>query len=203
MTAQHRRTCDRLTEPSTPHAPLPSTSPGWRDRLRLAVADALQDKGRLGCGAVIALLAFFVLRGFLPGLQGNRLPPELETAIAEAYKRCDEDFPIRPGDVRMPTCDVVRAERIGAGKLPSNAAAEGVTAVVCYRVELERLYWGETGPQKHEMAWAMRTASKVGVLQEGKWVLFPDEEQTDAARWVDYGCPGEYESSRGLEPRRS
>ena len=169
----------------------------------MTVAEALEDKGRLGCGFMVALTAFFVLRGFLPGLQGNRMPPALETAIAEAYKRCEEGFPIQPGDVRMPTCDVIRAERIGEGRLPASAAAEGVTAVVCFRVELERLYWGESGPQKHEMAWAMRTVSKVGVLQGGRWTLFPDEEQADAARWVDYGCPGEYESSTSLEPRRS
>ena len=192
-----------MNEPPPPDAPLVPASPAWKDRLRRILADALDDKGRLGCGVVIALIAFFVLRGFLPSLQGNRLPPALETAIAEAYKRCDDDFPIQPSEVRMPTCDVVRAERIGAGKLPANAAAEGVTAVVCYRVELERLYWGESGPQKHEMAWAMRTVSKVAVLQAGTWTLFPDEEQADAARWVEYGCPGEYESSTSLEPRRS
>lgn len=73
----------------------------------------LEDRLRLGFGLVTAVLAFFVLRGIVPGLQGNRLPPALATAIAEAYKRCDEDFPIRPGDVRMPTCDIVRAELTG------------------------------------------------------------------------------------------
>ncbi len=194
---------DGVTEPSPPHAPPPSVSPGWRSRLRTSLVGALEDRGRLGCAIVIALVAFFVLRGIVPGLAGNRLPPALETAIAEAYRHCDEDFPIHPGDVRMPTCDVVRARRIGAGRPPAGAAGEGIAAVVCYRVELEQLYWGEMGPQKHEMAWAMRTVSKVGVLKGGMWTLFPDEEQADAARWVDFGCPGEYESSRGLEPRRS
>lgn len=74
---------------------------------------------------------------------------------------------------------------------------------MCFRVELERLFWGESGPQQHEMAWAMRTVSKVGVLRGGRWALFPDEEHADAARWLEYGCPGEYESSTSLEPRRS
>jgi hypothetical protein len=192
-----------MTVPSPTHAPPVPPAPGGRGRLRQVAAAALEDKPRLGCGLVLAVLAFFVLRGIVPGLQGNRLPPALEVAIAETYRRCDEDFPIRPGDVRMPTCDVARPTRIGAGQLPANASAEGITSVVCYRVELERLFWGETGPQKHEMAWVMRTVSKVGVLQRGVWVLFPDEEQADAARWEDYGCPGEYESSTSLETRRS
>jgi hypothetical protein len=49
----------------------------------------------------------------------------------------------------------------------------------------------------------MRTVSEVAVRQAGMWTLFLDEEQADAARWVEYGCPSESESSTSLEPRRS
>lgn len=194
---------ERVNIPGPTGEPVPPLASGWRHRLGTAWAYATESPGRVAGAAVGIVVGFLVLRGFVPGAISKQLPPELESALADAYARCEQDFPIWPGEIRMPTCDVVRGERVGEGSLPPGAQAAGVTAVICYRVEIERLYWGEAGSQKHEMAWALRTASKVALREHGAWVLFPDEEQADAARWVEYACPGGYESSKGLVPRRS
>jgi hypothetical protein len=53
------------------------------------------------------------------------------------------------------------------------------------------------------MAWALRTYSKVAVMQDGEWILYPDKETADQARWIEYQCPGEFESSSGMVPRGS
>jgi hypothetical protein len=171
--------------------------------LRKAADAAWQNKGRIGCGVVVAFLGYLVLRGCVPALSSSHLPPKVESAVSEAYAHCDQDFPIWPGDVRMPTCDLVGTRLVGAGTVPSEAKDLDITRAICYQVEVERMFWGESGSWKHEMAWSIRTVSKVAVLQKGTWVLFPDEEETDAGRWVKYACPGPYESSSRPVPRRS
>ena len=103
----------------------------------------------------------------------------------------------------MPTCDLVGSRVVGAGTVPPEAKDLEITKAICYQVEVEQLFWGESGSWKHEMAWSIRTVSKVTVLQKGTWILFPDEESADAARWAEYDCPGPYESSSRLVPRRS
>lgn len=164
---------------------------------------AWEERGRIGCGLFVLFLGYLVLRGCVPGLSGNRLPAGLETAVSEAYEHCDQDFPIWPGEVRMPTCDVVTIRSAGAGIVPEDAKSLGIMRARCYYVDTEHLFWGESGPWKHEMAWALRTRSKVAVMREGEWILYPDEEAADQARWIEYRCPGEFESSSGMIPRRS
>jgi hypothetical protein len=176
--------------PATPFTPQAILRKAW------------DDKGRIGCGVVLAVLAFLVLRGCAPTLLGKRLPGDLETAVTEAHEHCNQDFPIWPGEIRMPTCDVVTIRDVGVGTVPPEMAAQGITRALCYHVDTEQLYWGEGGTWKHDMAWALRTYSKVAVLQDGKWVLFPDEDEGDRERWEEYACPGEYEASSGLVPRK-
>ena len=162
-----------------------------------------EDRRRIGCGLMVAALAFLTLRGCIPALSGKHLPAALETAVTEAYEHCDDTFPIWPGEVRMPTCDLVTIYSVGAGTIPQPMRAQGVTQAICYHVDTEHLFWGEGGAWKHEMAWALRTYSKVAVRQGGDWVLYPDEENADRARWAEYECRGEYEASSGIIPRRS
>ena len=172
-------------------------------RLGRAVQLALDNPARIGCGLALAGIAFLALRGCVPGLAGDRLPPKLEIAVTDAYKHCYDDFPIWSGDERMPTCDLVNIRVAGAGTVPTQSAAQRITRALCYHVDTEHLYWGEGGTWKHDMAWALRTYSKVAVLQDGEWILFPDEDQGDRGRWAEYACPGEYEASSGLVPRKS
>jgi hypothetical protein len=176
---------------------------GRLSRVRPALRLAWEERGRIGCGLVVILLGYLMLRGCVPGLLGNRLPAVLETAVVEAYEHCDQDFPIWPGEVRMPTCDLVTIRSVGAGTVPPDAQALGVRRARCYYVDVEHLFWGESGLWKHEMAWGLRTYSKVAVMRAGEWSLFPDEDSADRARWTEYRCPGDYQSSSGVVPRRS
>lgn len=121
----------------------------------------------------------------------------------ESYEHCDDTFPIWPGEVRMPTCDRVTIRSVGPGTVPAGRKLEGITRAYCYHVDVEHLFWGESGAWKHEMAWALRTYSKVAFLKDGEWVLSPDEDQADRARWSEYACPGQYEGSSRLAPRKS
>ncbi|MCX6069684.1 MAG: hypothetical protein NTU91_02325 [Chloroflexi bacterium] len=89
------------------------------------------------------------------------------------------------------------------GDVPQAMRAQRITRAFCHHVDTEHLFWGEAGTWKHDMAWTLRTYSKVAVLQDGDWVLYPDEEEADRARWAEYTCPGEYEASSGMVPRRS
>jgi hypothetical protein len=171
--------------------------------LREAPGTLVKNKERVGCGLVVAFLAFLTLRGCIPALSGNHLPAALETAVTETHEHCDDSFPIWSGDVRMPTCDSVQIRSAGAGTVPQAKQAAGITRAACYHVDVEHMFWGEGGSWKHEMAWALRTYSKVAVWQDGGWVLYPDEENADRERWAEYECRGEYEASSGLVPRRS
>ena len=184
-------------------ADLPSTEPGRFMRTRAALARVWEDRGRIGCGLVIVAISYLVLRGCVPALAGKRLPAVLETAVTKAYEHCDQDFPIWPGEVRMPTCDLVTVRAAGAGPVPSGSRAGGITRALNYHVDTEKLLWGEVGPWKHEMAWGLRTFSKVAVLRDGEWILCPDEDSDDRARWIEFQCPDEYEASSGMVPRRS
>jgi hypothetical protein len=181
----------------------PASASTLRSRARAGLSQAWEEKGRIGCGLGVVALAYLMLRGCVPALAGNRLPAVLETAVTESYKHCDQDFPIWPGEIRMPTCDLVTIRSAGAGKVPADAHALGIVRARCYHVDVEHLFWGESGTWKHEMAWALRTYSKVAALCDGEWILYPDEDNADRSRWIEYQCPGEYESSSSLVPRRS
>jgi hypothetical protein len=178
-----------------------SPAPNLPGRLKAAVRLAWGNKGRIGCGLVIASVAYLVLRGCVPALSGSRLPAALETAVADAYEHCDQDFPIWPGEVRMPTCDTVTIRSVGAGEVPQAMRAQGITRAICYHVDAEHMFWGEAGTQKHVMAWTLRTYSKVAVRQDGRWVLYPDEDEADRDRWAEFECPAEYEASSSLVPQ--
>lgn len=184
-------------------AGLPSLVSSGLNQAHSVLRRAWDDPGRIGCGLVVIALVYLMLRGCVPALAGNRLPAVLETAVTEAYEHCDQDFPIWPGEVRMPTCDLVTIRADGAGTVPAGSRANGITRALCYHVDTEKLFWGEVGQWKHEMAWALRTFSKVAVLDNGKWILYTDEENDDRARWTEFQCPGEYEASAGIVPRRS
>jgi hypothetical protein len=170
-------------------------------RIKAAVRLAWDNKGRVGCGLVVAVVAYLVLRGCVPAISGNNLPAAVETAVTEAYEHCDQDFPIWPGEVRMPTCDTATIRSVGAGTVPPASRARGITRAICYYVDIEHMYWAGGGTWKHDMAWALRTLSKVAVRQDGRWVLYPDEDEADRDRWAQFECPAEYEASSSLVPQ--
>lgn len=54
--------------------------------LREAPGTLVKNNERVGCGLVVAFLAFLTLRGCVPALNGNHVPAALETAVTEAYE---------------------------------------------------------------------------------------------------------------------
>lgn len=130
----------------------------------------------------------YLLRGCV--IERRLLPARIVDEITRQYVRCDEYFPIWPGEPRMPTCDEAEVAEIGSGTVPPADVSRGITKAVCYVVRSNNLYWGYN--VRHEMYWYIRTSSKVALFKDGEWVLFPDKEDDDRTRWSRYGCPGEY-----------
>ena len=81
----------------------------------------------------------------------------------------------------------------GEGVVLPQQAELGVTQAICYRITYENPYfWAQSQTQYEEIDFATRTTSKVTVLQDGEWLLFPDQELQDRERWDVYACPGAY-----------
>jgi hypothetical protein len=142
----------------------------------------------------IALALFFlywVLRGCLPG---NTMPAEVAEKIERNRIECitTEETAIHPGETRQPECGRMIVEMVKNGTVPASAQADGVTQAICYRITIENPRWETMGKTRHELIWAGRSYSKVAILKEGDWQIFPDEYLQDEQRWLDYGCPGEY-----------
>ena len=146
---------------------------------------------------VLALLLVVGAALLWRGIAGGRaLPAEVLDAIRQSYVVCIsmEETPIWPGEPRMPECGRVEVTVVGEGVVPDTARASGVTRAVCYRVVSENPYWRTLGETRHEVRWYGRIASKVAVLLNGEWQIFPDQGNLDEQRWADYSCPGPYES---------
>ena len=62
-------------------------------------------------------------------------------------------------------------------------------------------FWTTLATTRHVMIWKNRTASKVIVLQNGAWQIFPDQGGLDEQRWAAYACAETYESSSGEASR--
>ena len=147
-------------------------------------------------GAGLALLAFYILRGCIPGLQGHGgMPSSVYERIKKQSVTCLTDyFAIDPGERRQPDCGTVDIKVIGRGAVPANRQAAGVTRAICYKVTISNPYVDVNGTGVgHEEYWKSRQDSKVTVLQAGQWQIFPDQDADDAARWTEYACPGAYE----------
>ncbi len=142
----------------------------------------------LGC-----LIGYWVLRGCVPGLGGG-LPGAVDDAIRRQYTVCVTDTAIMPGEPRQPSCGQVTIVVSGTGAVPAEQHAEGVTRAVCYKATITTPQWTTLGTTRHEIGWSARIASKVAVLQNGAWQIFPDREDLDEARWTQYSCPASYES---------
>ncbi len=146
--------------------------------------------------AGLALLAFYLLRGCIPGLQGHGdMPSALYDRIERQYVNCLTDyFAIHPGERRQPDCGSVTIEVVGKGVVAPDQQAAGVTRALCYVATYTNPYVDVNGAGVgHDEYWKSRKASKVTVLQNGEWQLFRDVSLEDMARWQQFACPGTYE----------
>jgi hypothetical protein len=150
-----------------------------------------EEPQRLFYAALLGFLLFWILRGCVPG---RGLPSKLVAAIERTYITCisPEDTPIQPGVSRQPECGKINIEQVMEGVVPALEQSVGVTRALCYRVTVEYPRWQTMGQTRHEVLWSERSYSKVAVLENEKWQIFPDVDMQDEQRWLGYGCPGAY-----------
>jgi hypothetical protein len=86
---------------------------------------------------------------------------------------------------------------VAEGNVPLDGASTGVTRAVCFQVRLENPRWHTMAQTRHEIVFFEHTLYKIAVLKDGKWQSFPDDDQKDEQRWLNYGCPGVYKLDRG------
>lgn len=162
--------------------------------LRSRFEELLEEPKQLFYAALLGFLLFWILRGCMPS---NGLPNEVTQEIERTYITCisPEDTPIQPGVDRQPECGKVYYELVEEGVVPAPEQAAGVARVICYRVTVEYPRWQTMGQTRHEVLWSERKYSKVAVLDNETWRIFPDVDLEDEQRWLGYGCPGAYAES--------
>lgn len=145
--------------------------------------------------ALAAALGIYLLRSCFIGPEAA-LPPEVHEMIDRQYVHCVEvkGSEFVGGNQLESECSRVTTQVVGEGIVPPERQAFGESRAICYRITYENPYfWAQSQTQYEEIDFATRTASKVTVLQNGGWVLFPDQELQDRERWAAYACPGAYE----------
>ncbi len=168
-------------------------------KIRALLQQATENKTRLIIVLLIGLGVFWLLRGCIPGLDSDLLPSDVEDTITRTYTSCisRDDTPIQPNEARQPECGRVNIRVVGKGQVPADAQAAGITQAICYKVSIENPYWTTLATTRHEVEWKGRTASKVTVLQNNAWQIFPDQGNLDEQRWATFACPEAYESTTG------
>jgi hypothetical protein len=153
-----------------------------------------EDPKRLAYLLASGLVLFWILRGCIPGLDGNTLPGEVWDEIQREHIACirANDTPVWPGEGRQPECGQVELDLLEEGVVPPSAQAAGVSRVLCYQVTVENPRWQTMGQTRHEVLWSSRSYSKVALLQNGEWQTYPNEDRGDERRWLEFRCPGQY-----------
>lgn len=165
-------------------------------RAQAFIETVRDDPKRLAYWMVSGLLAFWILRSCIPGLHKDTLPAELLADIQRAHITCisADDTPVWPGETRQPECGRFEVEMAEEGVVPPSEQQTGVTRAICYRITVENPRWQTMGQTRHEILWTTREFSKVATFQNGTWQTFPHEDRLDEQRWLDFGCPGTYET---------
>ncbi|MBN1449802.1 MAG: hypothetical protein JW963_02215 [Anaerolineales bacterium] len=159
------------------------------------IGNLKENKEQLLWYALIACVALLLLRSCFSGPK-DALPTEVHQLIDRQYVNCVDvkGSSFEGGNQLEGECSSVATEVVGEGTIPPQEQALGVTRAICYRIQYENPYfWAQSQTQFEEIDFAKRTASKVTVLQNGGWVIFPDQEIQDRERWEAYACPGEYD----------
>lgn len=150
------------------------------------------DRSKLIRTLVVAIIAFLFLRSCI-STYSNSLPTEVTEQIERRYIQCisQDDTPIWPGEPRQPECGTVNTTLIGEGVVTPDQQAQGITRAICFKLEVDNPYWSTLGTTRHDVKWTGRTVFKVSTLQNGSWVIYPDQEIEDEKRWSTYSCPAQ------------
>jgi len=153
----------------------------------------IENKERAFQVLAIAVVALVIFRSCYSVSQDS-LPKEVQDIINARYGSCVEvprigRAPALDGPSRV--CTELTVNVLGQGSIPQQDQAGGISEAICFRVLIEKPYMtvNENIPSFD------RIASKVALLQEGEWVLYPDQYSQDGERWEAYGCPGAYDIS--------
>ena len=171
--------------------------------IRTRLQQVTENKTRLIVAIVIVLGAFWMLRGCIPGLHGDLLPTDVEETITRTYTTCVNpgDILLQPDEGLQPECGRVDIRAVGEGQVPADAQVAGVTRAICYKVSIESPHWDTGASVRHEVVWtSRRSTSKVTVLQNNAWQIFPDQGDLDEQRWATFACPEAYESTPSESP---
>ncbi len=139
-----------------------------------------------------ALLAYWLLLGWLPSIGALHLPSGLEAQLRQRYTVCVSDTPIWPGEPRQPECGQVTLDVVGEGNPPPDLSDAGADRAICFNMTITNPTWTTQGTTRHEIIRHSRLLSKVAIHRNGAWVVEPDEDQMDEARWTLFACPGPF-----------
>lgn len=151
----------------------------------------IENNERLLKVFAIALIAFLILRSCYSKSQDS-LPREIHETIDLRYGSCVEvmrvgNAPAVDGPTRV--CTELTTNVLGHGTITQKDLADGITEAICFRVLIEKPYMRVN----EEIPFAIRIASKVAILQNGKWIVSPDQYTQDSEQWAAYACPGEFD----------
>ena len=138
------------------------------------------------------LFLFYALGGCFPGLQSKGLPIEVSDEIQRNMISCVSVADTSPGYPIQPECGSFTVEMAEEGQIPTSAKEAGVSQVICYRITVNNPRWRTMQGVRMEIVSTSEVLSEVAILQNGEWQTFPDQEQQDEQRWIEYGCPGSY-----------
>jgi len=143
----------------------------------------------------IVLIVFLILRSCF-SIRKDSLPYEVHELINRRYGTCVDvkGSPFREGDNPQRECTELTTNVLGPGAIPQQDQVDGITEAICFRVLIDKPYfWAQSQTQYEEITFFSRIASKVAVLQNGEWVVLPDQYVQDSERWSAYTCPGEFD----------
>jgi len=155
------------------------------------IQNLIENNERLLKILAIALIAFLVLRSIY-SVSADSLPSEVYETINLRYGSCVEvkrvgDAPAVDGPTSV--CTELTTNVLGQGTITQHDQEEGITEAICFRVLIEKPYM----VLNEEIPFSTRIASKVAILQKGKWIVSPDQYSQDSEQWSAYACPGKYE----------
>lgn len=158
--------------------------------------DLKENKAQLLRNIFFVVIALFVIRSCF-SKSNDTLPAEVHQLIDREYMNCVNvrGSPFEGGNQLEGECSSLTTWVAGEGTVPPQEKARGISRAICYRIEYENPYfWAQSQTQYEEIDFTKRTTSKVAVLQNGKWAIFPDQELQDRERWAAYACPGKFET---------
>ncbi|HSG42448.1 MAG TPA: hypothetical protein VLA72_04770 [Anaerolineales bacterium] len=157
------------------------------------LVETIRDEPRKGLYWLIGgLFLLYALRGCFPNLSGNALPADVSDSIQRSNINCLADTPILPGYPAQPECGSFTVDMVAEGQIPTSTQEVGVSQAICYRITVKNPQWRTMQGVRMEIISTSQNFSKVAVLQNGEWQTFPDQDQQDEQRWIEYGCPGSY-----------